>query len=189
MEVKDTKWILLSFTLSQHNLISDLATMNVWDLFIQVHWGSWGKSPRRRARPPSTATLPSCHVCTQPDDRVINDWARGAIENFWWLYTKAITLVTLAPGWKHLVICCWPAAQAICAGQMCVCLLQTEHGHEISRSRLSHYSGIFCLLQQSPKLSIGLVSASHAAEALYNNSWFHYCTAPINVCLLCQLYL
>lgn len=29
----------------QHNLVSDLVTANVRDLFIQVHWGSWGKSP------------------------------------------------------------------------------------------------------------------------------------------------
>lgn len=67
----------------QHNLISDLVTMHVWDLFIQVHWGSWGRSPCYRAQPPSIATLPLCHVCTQPGGWVINDQARGAIDNFW----------------------------------------------------------------------------------------------------------
>lgn len=57
--------VVLCAILGYHNnLISDLVTMNIWDLFIQVHWGSWGKSPCYRAQPPSIATLPSCHVCT-----------------------------------------------------------------------------------------------------------------------------
>lgn len=67
----------------QHNLVSDLVAVNVWDLFIQVHWDSWGKSPCYRAQPPSIATLPLCHVYTQPGDWVINDQARGAIDNLW----------------------------------------------------------------------------------------------------------
>lgn len=70
----------------QHNLVSDLVTAAVWDLFIQVHWGSWGKSLCSRAQPPplrSIVTLPLCRVYTQPDDRMINGRARGAIDNFW----------------------------------------------------------------------------------------------------------
>lgn len=44
----------------QHNLVSDLVTANVRDLFIQVHWGSWGKSPCSTGPylPPFIATLP-----------------------------------------------------------------------------------------------------------------------------------
>lgn len=65
--------VLYTITGYQHNLISDLVTMNVWEVFIQVHWGSWGKSPCFRAQPPSIATQPTCHACTQPGDWVIND--------------------------------------------------------------------------------------------------------------------
>lgn len=68
----------------QHNLISDLVTMDVWDHgFIQVHWGSRGESPCYRAQPPSIATLPFCHVHTQLGDCVIDDRARGAIDYIW----------------------------------------------------------------------------------------------------------
>lgn len=57
----------------------------MWDLFIQVHWGSWGKSLFQGPTPPfhSIVTLPLCHVYTQPDDWMINDQARGA---FWRLF-------------------------------------------------------------------------------------------------------
>lgn len=65
----------------QHNLISDLVTLNVRDLFIQVHWGSWGSSPRCMAQPLSFAALPCCHLCTHPGDCLINDQAHGAIAN------------------------------------------------------------------------------------------------------------
>lgn len=41
------KWILLSCDISAHqcNLVCDLVTAQVRDLFIQVHWGYRGKSP------------------------------------------------------------------------------------------------------------------------------------------------
>lgn len=86
----------------QHNLVSDLVTATMWGLFIQVHWGSWGKSLWSRAQPApfpppfhSAVTLPSCRVNT-PADWMINGQAHGAIDNLWLLYTKAM-LVTLAP--------------------------------------------------------------------------------------------
>lgn len=57
--------------------------MNVRDRFIQVYCASWGETPCYRAQPPCFATLPPCHGCTQTGDWVINDQARGAIDNFW----------------------------------------------------------------------------------------------------------
>lgn len=57
----------------QHNLVSDLVTATVWDLFIQVHWGSWGKSLCSRAQPPPPfyydPALVSCiHTTRRLDD-------------------------------------------------------------------------------------------------------------------------
>lgn len=82
----------------QHNLVSDLVTATLRHLFIQVRWGSWGKSLCSRAQPPfhSIVTLPLCHVYTQPGDRMINGHARGAVDNFWCVYTKASS-VPFAP--------------------------------------------------------------------------------------------
>lgn len=91
-----------------HDLISDPVTLNVRDLFIQVHRGSWCEAPCYGAPPPSIATLPPCHARTQPGDRVIDDRACGAIDDFWRLYTKATTLVTLAAIWQHSCVRCLP---------------------------------------------------------------------------------
>lgn len=72
----------------QHNLVSDLVTANVRDLFIQVHWGSWGKSPCSTGPyppPPSPFHCDPalCRVSSQSGNGVIDDPARGAIDNFW----------------------------------------------------------------------------------------------------------
>lgn len=153
----------------QHNLVSDLVTMNVWDLFIQVHWGSWGESPCYRAQPPSITTLPSCHVYIQPSDWVINDQARGAIDNFWWLYTKAITHVTLAPVWEHLAVCCWPETQGIFPWQMYVyraCLPQARHCPTIKK-KFPH--NLIFLVFFFELLSFWVASVPHIAEFLYIN--------------------
>lgn len=151
----------------QHNLISDLVTMNARDLFIQVHWGSWGEGPCSRAQPPSIATLPSCHVCTQPSDRVINDRARGAIDNFWWLYTKAITLVTLAPVWEHLAVCCWPETPGIWGGQMYVYRSLVKK-IKIIPSMLFAFCWPLHHIQRNP-----FILTSSAQRAFPGISWFH----------------
>lgn len=87
--------------------------MNARDLFIQVHWGSWGKSPSYRAQPPSLRPCPRVMYAHNQGDWVINDQARGAIDNLWWLYTKAITFVTLAPVWEHLAGRCGSETQGV----------------------------------------------------------------------------
>lgn len=82
----------------QHNLVSDLVTVSVRPLHSSPLGFLGQKSVSQGPTPPfhPIVTLPLCRVYTQPDDWMINGHARGAIDNFWWVYTKAM-LVTLAP--------------------------------------------------------------------------------------------
>lgn len=95
--------VLCAFLAYHNNLISDLVTMNIWDLFIQVHWGSWGKSPCYRAQPPSICNL-----------ALMSCMHNRATE---WLMTELVvplktsgdskqkpSPLSLAPVWEHLAV-------------------------------------------------------------------------------------
>lgn len=77
------------------------------DLFIQVHWGSWGQesmldgtlSPPFQGRPRPGVR----RTHNQPTVWLMIP-ARGAIDNHGALHTKAVSLVTLAPVWEHLAV-------------------------------------------------------------------------------------
>lgn len=77
----------------QHNLVSDLVTANVRDLFIQIHWGSWGKSPCSTGPylpppPPTPLSLRPCLVSCMLTIRERRDWWSCS----WCLWQLLVTL-------------------------------------------------------------------------------------------------